>query len=446
MDLTDLREVTDGRPDHNTNHDQGGKVMKIKHMLTGAATLALLATGAVAEDLTIVHGSVGRDQEVLRMQLDRFEEETGHTVTIVSMPESTTDQFGQYRLWLSAQSPDIDVYRLDVIWAPQLAQHFIDLTPHVEDIIDEFVPAAVESQTVDGRLIALPMFLGAPALYYREDLLEQYGEEVPTTWQDLTDVAQRIMDAERAAGNEDMWGFVFQGAAYEGLTCNAQEWIYSSGGGRIVDIDGEISINNDAAAAAIDLAASWVGSIAPPGVLNYTEEDARGVFQSGNAVFMRNWNYAYALAAGDDSPVRDGFNVTTLPTGGDGMPTAATLGGWHLGVSEYSENQEAAIELVRFLNNYENQKERAIVTSRPPTVLAVYDDPEVAAEQPFIPLWRPVVENALPRPSAAVRRSYNEVSAAFWTAVHDTMSGNGTAAENLTELERALIRLRGSSW
>jgi trehalose/maltose transport system substrate-binding protein len=110
MDLTDLREVTDGRPDHNTNHDQGGKVMKIRHMLTGAATLALLATGAVAEDLTIVHGSVGRDQEVLRMQLDRFEEETGHTVTIVSMPESTTDQFGQYRLWLSAQSPDIDVY------------------------------------------------------------------------------------------------------------------------------------------------------------------------------------------------------------------------------------------------------------------------------------------------------------------------------------------------
>jgi trehalose/maltose transport system substrate-binding protein len=128
------------------------------------------------------------------------------------------------------------------------------------------------------------------------------------------------------------------------------------------------------------------------------------------------------------------------------MPTAATLGGWHLGVSQYSEHQEAAIELVRFLNNYENQKERAIVTSRPPTVLAVYDDPEVAAEQPFIPLWRPVVENALPRPSAAVRRNYNEVSAAFWTAVHDTMSGNGNASENLTQLERTLMRLRGSGW
>jgi trehalose/maltose transport system substrate-binding protein len=414
-------------------------------LTTALAGLAAMATGAIAEDLTIVHGSVGRDQEVLRKQLDAFEAETGHTVTIVSMPESTTDQFGQYRLWLAAQSADIDVYRLDVIWAPQLASHFIDLGPHVADIVDDFVPAAIESQTVDGKLVALPMFLGAPALYYRSDLLDQYGEAVPTTWQELTDTAGRIMAAERAAGNDGMFGFVFQGAAYEGLTCNAQEWIHSSGGGRIVELDGAIEINNQAAADALSLAASWVGTIAPEGVLNYKEEDARGVFQSGNAVFMRNWNYAYALAAGEDSPVRGKFGVSILPAGPGGQSTA-TLGGWHLGVSRYSEHPEEAIELVRFLNNYENQKERAIVTSRPPTLNAVYADPDVAAEQEFIPLWKPVVDNALPRPSAATLRKYNEVSAAFWTAAHDTMSGNGTAEENLARLEGELRRLRGSGW
>jgi trehalose/maltose transport system substrate-binding protein len=101
---------------------------------------------------------------------------------------------------------------------------------------------------------------------------------------------------------------------------------------------------------------------------------------------------------------------------------------------------------VRFLNNYDNQKERAIVTSRPPTLNAVYEDPEVAAEQEFIPLWKPVVDNALPRPSAATLRKYNEVSAAFWTAVHDTMSGSGTAEENLARLEGELMRLRGPRW
>lgn len=415
-------------------------------IFTGTAAAALLAGGAFAAELSIVHGAVGRDQENLRAQLDRYEAETGHTVTIVSMPESTTDQFAQYRLWLAAQSTDIDIYRLDVIWAPQLAQHFVDLAPHVEDIRDDFVPAAIESQMVDGKLVALPMFLGAPALYYRADLLEKYDRPVPETWAELTETAQIIMDGERAAGDSDIWGYVFQGAAYEGLTANAQEWINSFGGGRIVEIDGSIAVNNPQAAEALDLAASWVGTIAPEGVLNYTEEDARGVFQSGNAVFMRNWNYAYALAAGDDSPVKETFAVTTLPHGGGDNASAASLGGWHLGVSAYSENPQEAIDLVRWLNNYENQKERAIVLSRPPTLSAVYEDPDVAKEQEFIPLWKPVVDNALPRPSAATRRAYNEVSAAFWTAAHDTLSGNGSAADNLARLEGELRRLRGTGW
>ncbi|MBV1868323.1 MAG: ABC transporter substrate-binding protein [Marinosulfonomonas sp.] len=418
----------------------------ISKMTTGIAGLAIMATSAMAADLSIVHGSVGRDHEILRKQLDKFEANTGNTVTIVSMPESTSDQFGQYKLWLAAQSSDIDVYRMDVIWAPQMAAHFIDLNPLVADIIGDFVPAAVESQTVDGKLVALPMFLGAPALYYRSDLLEKYGENVPETWQEMTATAQKIMDAERAAGSDGMYGFVFQGAAYEGLTCNAQEWIASNGGGRIVELDGSIAINNPKAAEALTLAASWVGGIAPEGVLNYKEEDARGVFQSGNAVFMRNWNYAYALAGGEDSPVRGKFAVTTLPTGGEGTSTAATLGGWHLGVTKYSKNQDAAVELVRFLTNYENQKERAIVTSRPPTLSAVYEDADVAAQQEFIPLWKPVVDNALPRPSAATLRKYNEVSSAFWTAVHNTMSGQGSAEENLAKLEQDLTRLKGPRW
>lgn len=418
----------------------------LRHLMTGLAGAALLASGAIAEDLTIVHGSVGRDQEILRGQLDKFEAATGHTVTIVSMPESTTDQFGQYRLWLSAQSSDIDVYRLDVIWAPQLAEHFVDLTEPTSDVQDQFIPSTLAGQTVDGKLVALPMFIGAPALYYRQDLLEKYDREVPATWADLTATAETILEGERAEGNSELQGFVFQGAAYEGLTCNAMEWVASHGGGNFVDPDGSIGINNPQAAEALTLAASWIGTIAPEGVLNYKEEDARGVFQSGNAIFMRNWNYAYALVQGDDSPVKGKVGVSQLPSGSAGMSSAATLGGWELGVSRYSEHQDTAIELIKFLTNYENQKERAIVTSRPPTLTAVYSDPDVAAEQPFIPLWKPVLDGTLARPSAAAKRKYNEASSLFWTAAHNTLSGNGTAEENLAKLEAELTRLRGPRW
>ena len=144
-----------------------------------------------------------------------------------------------------------------------------------------------------------------------------------------------------------MWGFVFQGNAYEGLTCNALEWVESNGGGQIIEPDGTISINNPNAAAAVEMAKGWVGTISPPGVLAYQEEEARGVWQTGNAVFMRNWPYAYSLGNGDDSPIKGKFDVTTLPAGsGEGARSAATLGGWNLAVSKYSEHPEAAIELV----------------------------------------------------------------------------------------------------
>jgi len=413
--------------------------------LLAGATLGVVA--AQAADLSIVSGDTGNGLEFLRSQLDRFEKETGNKVTVVPMPSSTTDQFGQYKLWLAAGNSDIDVYQTDVIWAPQLADQFLDLTDAAKDVAANHFPSIIESQTVNGKLVALPAFTDAPALYYRKDLLEKYGKTPPKTWAELTATAQEIQDKERAGGNPDMQGFVFQGNAYEGLTCNALEWVMSNGGGQIVEPDGTISINNPKAAAAIDMVKGWVGTISPAGVLAYQEEESRGVWQLGNAVFMRNWPYAYQLGNGDDSAVKGKFDVVPLPMGeGEGARSAATLGGWNVAVSKYSKAPEEAIKLALFLSSTEVQKERAIKQSNLPTIVSLYDDADVAAAQPIIPNWKEVFQNAVPRPSAPTKVKYNEVSSLFWSAVHDTLSGNGTGAENLELLEAKLTELKGDAW
>ncbi len=419
--------------------------MKLKSLIAGllaSATLGVMA--AQAADLAIVSGDTGNGLEFLRSQLDRFEAETGNKVTIVPMPSSTTDQFGQYRLWLAAGNADIDVYQTDVIWAPQLADQFLDLTEAAKDVVADHFPSIIESQTANGKLVALPAFTDAPALYYRKDLLEKYGKSVPTTWSELAATAKEIQDAERAAGKADMQGFVFQGNAYEGLTCDALEWVKSYGGGQIVEPDGTISINNPQAAAALEMAKSWVGTIAPQGVLAYQEEESRGVWQLGNAVFMRNWPYAFQLGNGDDSAVKGLFDVAPLPMGeGEGARSAATLGGWNIAVSKYSKNPDEAIKLALFLSSADVQKERALKQSNLPTIVSLYDDADIAASQPIIPRWKDVFLNAVPRPSAPTKVKYNEVSSLFWSAVHDTLSGNGTAAENLELLEAKLTELKG---
>ncbi|MGO4830885.1 ABC transporter substrate-binding protein, partial [Rhizobiaceae sp. 2RAB30] len=397
--------------------------MFLRNQLIGLFAVAAICSGSAnAAEISIVTGSVGDDLSQLQAQLKDFERKSGHTVKVVTTPPSSSEQFTQFRLWTAAANPDIDVYQIDIVWAPQLAQHFVDLTPHVQDIVGQHFEAIIKSQTVDGKLIALPMFADAPALYYRRDLLEKYGEKVPSTWEELAAVAANIVKAEHATGNGRLQGFVFQGAAYEGLTCNALEWITSHGGGSIVEEDGKISVFNEKAVKALDTARSWIGTISPEGVLSYQEEESRGVWQTGNAVFMRNWPYAYALGNRSHSAVKGKFAVTTLPAG-EGGRSAATLGGWNLAVSRYSRHQEAAIELVRYLTSQEAQKQRALESSRLPTLPALYDDPDIASRQPIIPQWKTVLEHAVSRPSAAVKTKYNEFSSQVWTAVHNTLAG-----------------------
>jgi trehalose/maltose transport system substrate-binding protein len=416
--------------------------MQIKALVAGLLAGVSIAAAANAADLSIVLGDTGSGLKFLQSQVDRYMAANPEDkVTIVPMPSSTTDQFGQYRLWLAAGNTDIDVYTTDVIWAPQLADQFLDLTDAMKDIVGDYFPAIIESQTAKGKLVALPSFTDAPALFYRKDLLDKYKQPVPKTWDEMAATAKIVMDGERAAGTKGMWGFVFQGNSYEGLTCDALEWVKSSGGGQIIEADGKISINNPNAAAALERAKGWVGTISPPGVLTYQEEEARGVWQLGNAVFMRNWPYAYGLGAAEDSPIKGKFDVTTLPAATANDHSAATLGGWNLAVSKYSKNPDAAIRLVRFLSSADEQKRRAIEQTNLPTRIATYDDPDVAAAAPIIPRWKDVFQNAVPRPSAPAGAKYNEVSSLFWNAVHETLSGNGSAADNLAGLEADLTDL-----
>ncbi|WP_435103667.1 ABC transporter substrate-binding protein [Arhodomonas sp. AD133] len=401
---------------------------------------------AVAVELTISCGAVGAELALCEEGVAKWEEKTGHQVDIVSTPNSSTERLSLYQQILSAQSSDIDVMQIDVVWPGLLANHLLNLRdPLGEDAAAGHFDTIVANNTVDDRLVAMPWFTDAGVLYYRKDLLAKHGFEAPETWREMTDIAQEIQAAERDAGNDKMWGYVFQGRAYEGLTCNALEWVASHGGGTIVDADGEITIDNAEAARALDLAATWIGEISPNGVLNYTEEEARGIFQSGNAVFMRNWPYAWSLAQSEDSDVAGKVGVVKLPHGPDG-DSAATLGGWNLAVSKYSEHPDLAADLVAFLTGKPEQKRRAIEGAYNPTIAALYEDEAVLEAVPFFGTLYDTFTNAVARPSAPTGDNYGRVSNSFFNAVHDVLSGDRGGAEALTRLDSELSRIKRRRW
>jgi trehalose/maltose transport system substrate-binding protein len=412
----------------------------IKSVLVLSIILALSVGVAFAQDkvkITVACGAVGIEKELTDQALAMYMEKHPDVEAVsLDTPDLATDRLGLYLQFFEAKSAEVDVYQIDVIWPGDLAEHLSDLYQYegFKEVAKEHFPAIVENNTVDGKLLGIPWFTDAGLLYYRTDLLEKYGYDgPPKTWDQLEEMAMKIQEGERK-DNPDFWGFVWQGNAYEGLTCDALEWVKSSGGGSIIEPDGTISINNEMAVKAIERAAGWVGNISPPGVTGFAEEDSRNMWQAGNAAFMRNWPYAYKLGQADDSPIKGKIGVAPLPGEKEGQ-SAAALGGWQLAVSKYSAHPEVAADVALFLASEEIQKMRAIKGSFNPTIMSLYKDPEVLEAVPFFGSLYDVFINAVARPSTVTAPRYNEVSTLFFNAVHSVLTGEKDAQTAIDELE-----------
>jgi trehalose/maltose transport system substrate-binding protein len=126
----------------------------------------------------------GREQE-----LRQFTQETGIQVKLLPSPESAREKLALWQELLRSGTSSPDVYGIDVIWTRILDEYFIDLKPYfASDIshISHDFPVIAASYSVDGKLIAMPYHADIGLLFYRTDLLRQYGySEPPRTWDEL---------------------------------------------------------------------------------------------------------------------------------------------------------------------------------------------------------------------------------------------------------------------
>jgi len=275
--------------------------------------------------------------------------------------------------------------------------------------------------------VAIPYGLFVGALEYRSDLLRKYGyDHPPRTWDELERMAKRIQSGERAAGKKDFWGYLWQGAATEALTCNALEWQFAEGGGRIIESDRTISVNNPAAIRAWQRAKRWIGSISPPAVLAYRELDSMNVLGSGKAAFNRLWLARTIIRGGQSQQVYWRNRGPIVETGFTRMPrgpggSAGTLDGYGLAVSKYSAHHREAIAFVRFLMRAQIQSNENGRSARPAAEIAnLPSAPDLHNEQGIDLVSRPSVEAGV---------QYEQVSAAYAAAVHAVLTGQKRAPE-----------------
>ena len=390
--------------------------------------------------ITMTAGAVGTELETLLKQVDMFMKENPDIqVQVLPMPNSSTDRHDLYVTYLASGTPDPDVLMLDVIWPAEFAPFLVDLTDDYDYFeLDKFFPGTVASNTVEGRLVAVPWFTDAGILYYRSDLLEKYGYNVPETWDELYTAAKDI------SSKEGINGFVWQGARYEGLTCDVMEFVHSFGGeimkdGKVVVDDPQYYDKNVAAITFMDKLIE--DGVTPRGVTTYMEEEARRIFQNGEAVFMRNWPYAWTLANAPESPVAGKVGITVLPKGpGPDGRNSATLGGWNLGINGNSSaaEVEAAKKLIKFLTSHEQQVYKAVNAGQTPTMIEAYNDPRTIEANPFYADILDVFVSAEPRPISPI---YNQISYEIQVAVHSVLTQQAQPENAVKSLAQNLRKL-----
>jgi len=377
----------------------------------------------------------------------QFIRETGIQLRNVPVPETTLDQLNLSRRLLEGGS-GLDVLGVDLIWSGVLASDLLDLRGSLSAEIAPIDTNLLHSYVVDGRLVAIPYAVQTGALEYRSDLLREYGyDHPPGTWDELEVMAEKIQKGERAKGKKDFWGYVWQGAAAEALTCNALEWQASEGGGHIIEDDRTISVNNRAAIRSWQRAKHWIGWISPPGVLDYQELDSINAFDSGRAAFNRVWSGTTVTAVAQTKLFHrrtalpaDKTSYSRIPGGAAG--SAGTLGGSGLAVSRNSLHSQEAIALLRFLiraqikTNLEEDKASAALHGNeesPGTSRATNGQQSSSQYQNGIVV----------RPSSIVGAKYEQVAKAYISAVHAVLAGDKAAPQAAAELEQELIKMTG---
>lgn len=395
--------------------------------------------GGKEKALTFSVGGAPHELDFWEGLAAEFTEETGIPVEVLRQPTDTDQRRQGLVIPLKSAKSDPDVFLMDVAWLAQFAASgwLEPLEPLLEgtQLKPEIFFARVVSlaDRYGGKLNALPVYVDGGVLYYRKDLLGKYGfDGPPVTWRELVKQSEKVQAGERG-GKPDFYGFVWQGAQYEGLICNFVEFAVSNGGGIEIE-DSRVNLDTPENVEALTLMRELIHGyrISPPNTYTeMNEEEARIQFQEGAALFERNWPYAWGLHQREGSPVKGKVGIGPLPHF-EGGKSVACLGGWHLGISKYSDAKEKAAKLAGFILSYDVQKRLALKLNWNPGRKDVYEDEEIVEEYPHFAVLKEVFKQAYPRP---VVPYYTVISEILQRHVNAALSGKTSPEEALAAAE-----------
>ena len=408
---------------------------------SAAASALFYTAGCDPEKNAVVFAVGGAPAELAFWEklIGDFERQTGIRIEMLRQPTDTAQRRQGLVIALDARQANPDVFLMDIAWLGLfIASDWLEPLGNEIDT-DPFFSRVLDLADIQqGHLFALPVIVDGGILYYRRDLLQRFGlPGPPATWQELLSMARKVQTALRRT-NPRFYGFVWQGAQYEGLICNFMEFSGSEGG--FINHAGRISIDQPENRIALQFMHDliWKQKISPPNT--YTEmkeEEVRTYFQTGNALFERNWPYAWSLHQRPNSPVRSKIGVAPMPAPDSGE-SVSTLGGWHIGLSRFSDRKLQGLKFIQFVTAYDTQKRLALGLGWTPGRRDLYSDPDILARQPHFAKLKTVFQKAQPRP---ILPYYTQLSAIVQKHLNRVLADKDTADRALDEAQQEINAL-----
>jgi len=356
-------------------------------------------------------------------------------VSLTSAPTSTDTNRATLVTTISGGSATPDVFMGDVIWPAQFGAH--QLAVPLSDYLpasywSQFAPGLVQGASYNGKVYGSPLFEDQGFMYYRKDLLSKAGLPVPTTWQQLETDAKTLVSSHAVK-----YGFVWQGASYEGLTCNFMEYLASAGGTATNSNYTQANLNSPQANQALTFMRSLITSGASPAaVTTFQESQAMNTFAAGDAAFLRNWDYAYTAATDPATSQLTASQVGVEPMpafSGQPTPGYSNIGGWNLYINPHSKNVAADLTFIKFMASPTAQTILATEFSEIPTTTVVRDSPQVIALNPVLAIVGKT--KLVPRPAGTP--NYPQLSTAIYTNVNAALAGSSSTTAALAAAQSA---------
>lgn len=332
-----------------------------------------------------------------------------YEIELVPLPTDASQQRELLVRRLAAEDESIDLLSMDVIWTAEFAQAGW-IRPVPEEVAREVrantLEGPLETATYEDRLWGIPHNSNTQLLWYRKDRVD----EPPETWDEMIEQA-----AELGEGNT----IQVQAARYEGYMV----WfntLVESAGGQILERNGDTALGQPAvdAAAVIERLAS--SPAADPSISNSDEDSGRLSFQSGDSTFMVNYPFIFPSAEEEAPEVFKQLEAAPYPRVNPDQPAEVTVGGFNLGVSEFSSQPDLAVEAAMCLRNEENQIINTEDGGLPPTIEALYETKEIRDAYPgFADLIEASLRDGVARP---VTPAYSDISIAVQKTLHPPSS------------------------